>query len=95
MPELLIYLLTGLFAGFIRAVITGKGKIVLPSIEVKHGHRFVNLGFLTPMLIGAACGWLAPYALGVNCVMSFLAAYSGADFIENCVERILKLPAEA
>ena len=81
-----MFAVAGLIGGLIRAIITGKGLIMLPKVEEKNEHHFVNLGVLAPMLIGAFAGWLAPYSLGVDAVVSGLAGYVGADFIENLVE---------
>jgi len=90
--EILIYCLVGACAGLLRLLISGKGIIPLPRIETKHGHKFINLGFVTPLIIGAIAGWLAPSALGVNSIVAFLSAYGGVDFIENLIERMRKLP---
>jgi len=88
--ELILYALAGGVAGFIRAIITGKGLILLPKIQVVRGSRHLNLGFLTPILIGAFAGFLAPQAVGVNSFIAALAGYSGTDFIEDLIERRLK-----
>jgi len=86
MWEPLFFALAGGFGGVVRMLVTGKGLLLLPKVEVKEGHRFVNLGFLAPVVIGLAAGLVAPYALGVNTVMALLAGYVGADFIENLAE---------
>jgi len=90
--EIFIYIIIGAIAGLVRAVITGKGLIPLPRVVSKKGHKFINLGILSPIVIGAVAGWLAPATLGINGVVAFIAAYAGADFIENVVERIKKFP---
>jgi len=90
--EIIIYIIIGAIAGLVRAVITGKGLIPLPRVVSKKGHKFINLGFAAPMVIGAVAGWLAPAALGVNTIVSFIAAYAGSDFIENIVERLKRFP---
>jgi len=92
MYEIIIFAIAGAFGGFVRTIITGKGIIMLPGKDVKKGHTFINLGFLAPVVIGIGAGIIAPYSLGVDAVISFLAGYSGSDIIENAVERYLKLP---
>jgi len=92
MWEIAVFAIAGLVGGLIRAIITGKGLIALPRIEKKDEARYLNLGVLAPMAIGAFARWLAPYALGVDAVVAALAGYDGADFIENAIERVLKLP---
>lgn len=90
--HILFYALAGAFGGFIRAIITGKGVILLPHIVVQDGQKYLNLGILAPLLIGAFAGWIAPTKLGVDSVVGALAGYSGADLIENLVERAFRLP---
>jgi len=92
MFEMALFAAVGLLFGFVRAIVTGKGLIALPRIETKNEHKFLNLGVIAPMIIGAAAGWLAPYSLGVDMVVAALAGYTGADFIENLIERAKKLP---
>jgi len=92
MWEYALFALSGFIAGLIRAIITGKGKILLPKKERYNEHEFLNLGFLAPALIGAFAGFLAPYSLGVDAVVAAMAGYAGTDFIENVIERALKLP---
>jgi len=89
--EVVFFALAGAAGGFIRALITGKGVIVLPRIQVVRGSRHLNLGILCPVLIGAFSGWLAPATLGVNSIVAAIAGYSGSDFIENIIERRIKL----
>lgn len=90
--EYLIYALLGAFGGFIRCLITGKGIIALPKIKEQQGSKYINLGIVAPLLIGAFAGWLAPAHLGVNGVVAAIAGYAGSDVIENIAERIIKLP---
>ena len=90
--EYLVYALLGAFGAFIRCLITGKGIIALPKIKEQQGSKYINLGIVAPLLIGAFAGWLAPAHLGVNSVVAAIAGYAGTDFIENIVERIAKLP---
>jgi len=90
--EVVIYLIVGAFAGFVRAVVTGKGLIALPQVETINGKKYLNLGFISAMLIGALAGTLAPYALGVNAVISAMAGYVGEDLIENLIERAMGYP---
>jgi len=84
--EVVLFAVLGGVGGLIRAIITGKGLIMLPKVEEKNRHRFLNLGVLAPIIIGAFAGWLAPHSLGVDSVIAGLAGYVGADFIENLVE---------
>jgi len=88
--EILFFALAGAAGGFIRAIITGKGLIAVPKVQVVRGSRHLNLGIIAPILIGAFAGWLAPATLGVNSVVAAIAGYSGSDFIENIIERRLK-----
>ena len=90
--EYLIYALLGAFGAFIRCLITGKGIIALPKIKEQQGSKYINLGIVAPLFIGAFAGWLAPAHLGVNSVVAAIAGYAGTDFIENIVERVAKLP---
>jgi len=90
--EILWYALAGAFGGFVRAIITGKGLILLPHIDVQDGQKYLNLGILAPLLIGAFAGWIAPTKLGIDSVVGALAGYAGADFLENIVERVMRLP---
>jgi len=90
--EFIIYAIAGFFAGIVRAIVTGKGRILLPKKERYNEHEFLNLGFLAPAIIGALAGLLAPYTLKVNTIVAAMAGYVGADFIENVIERALKLP---
>jgi len=92
MYEVVLFALSGFFAGIVRAIVTGKGRILLPSREKFNEHEYLNLGFLAPAIIGALAGFIAPYSLGVDLVVSALAGYVGVDFIENVIERVLKLP---
>jgi len=95
MWEVLIYILVGALAGIVRALVTGKGLFPLPKIETINGTKYVNAGFLFAAIIGAFAGAIAPYVLGVNCVVAALAGYVGEDFIENTVERALGYPRPA
>lgn len=90
--EYLIYAALGAAGAFVRCLITGKGVVALPKIKQQQGSRYINLGLLAPLFIGAFAGWLAPAHLGVNGVVAAIAGYAGTDFIENVVERIGKLP---
>jgi len=92
MWEVVMFAIAGLIGGLIRAIVTGKGLIALPRIQSRDRARYLNLGVLAPMAIGAFAGWLAPHALGVDAVVAALAGYSGTDFIENLIERGKKLP---
>ena len=87
--EYLFFALIGGFAGFVRSVITGKGLIALPKVETKGTHKFLNLGFIAPIIIGCFAGWLAPYHLGVDSAVAGLAGYCGSDIIENLIESVL------
>jgi len=84
--EVLVSAAAGAFGGLVRAIVTGKGLIPLPRVEVKNQHRFLNLGFITPVIIGVGAGVIAPYTLGVDAAIAFLAGYAGTDFIENALE---------
>jgi len=95
MYEYLIYILVGALAGFVRALVTGKGLIALPKIERVDDRLYLNAGFITAMIIGAFTGAVAPYTLGVNTVVAALAGYVGEDFIENLIERVLGYPKKA
>jgi len=92
MIEYIAFAAIGAFAGFVRSVVTGKGVIKLPKIDVKDGHKFINLGVLASIIIGLAAGSIAPYSTGVDAVVAFLAGYCGADFIENLIERSKGMP---
>lgn len=93
LEQIVVFMAAGLFGGFVRALVTGKGMIMLPKIEhVDGGSPHLNLGFLAPMIIGAGAGLLGPYAFGVNGVLSFLSGYAGTDLLENVVERTFKKP---
>ena len=90
MIAVLISILAGVGGGVVRAIITGKGIITLPSIhKVAGGSSHLNLGIIAPMAIGALAGYVAPYSLGVDGVVAALAGYAGTDLIENMVERTL------
>jgi len=95
MWEVLLYALIGAIAGVVRALITGKGLLMLPKVEEVNGTLYVNCGFLLAAIVGAFAGAIAPYALSVNCVIAALAGYVGEDFIENAVERSLGYPKPA
>ena len=86
--EILIYCLVGGLAGFLRCAISEKGLVPLPKIEVKGTHRFLNLGILFPIMIGAIAGWLAPSTLGMDSIVAFIAGWGGTDLLENIIERI-------
>jgi len=83
-----MYAMGGLMGGLVREIVSHKGVIVLPRREPETGN--VNLGFLSALIIGAVCGVLAPWAIGVNAAFSVLGGYVGQDFIENLVERKVK-----
>jgi len=95
MWEVLLYILIGALAGIVRALVTGKGLLALPKIEEVNGTLYINSGFLLAAVIGGFAGAIAPYVLGVNCVIAALAGYVGEDFIENAVERTLGYPKPA
>jgi len=92
MWEYLLFAALGGIAGFIRLLLTNKGLIPLPRIVEQRGSRFVNLGFLAPVLIGLVAGALAPYALHQDSFIAFVSGYFGSDVIENLVERAKGLP---
>lgn len=94
--HLLVYIVAGAFGGLVRLLVTGKGILVLPTVQVvPGGSPHLNLGFLAPMIIGAAAGLVSPYTLGVNGVFSILSGYVGADGIENLIERYLERKSKA
>jgi len=82
----LVFALAGLFGGFVRAVVTGEGVLILPRVR----KRRVDLGFLSSVIVGTFAGVIAPYGLGVNAVVAALAGYVGTDFLENLAERITR-----
>jgi len=84
--EALIFAGAGLFGGFVRAIVTGEGLLVLP--KVRRGR--VDLGFLSSVIVGTFAGLIAPYGLGVNAVVAALAGYAGTDALENLAERITR-----
>mgnify|MGYP001576969767 CR=1 FL=1 len=85
-----VYLASGLLGGLARAMVTGKGIIALPALQkVEGGSVHLNLGVLAPMFLGAIAGLVAPWALGINGIVSVLSGYSGSDFLENLVERVV------
>ena len=89
----LIWLVAGAIGGLIRAIITGKGIVLLPRIHViTGGSRHLNLGIVAPILIGAAAGFLTSNSLGVDGVVAFIAGYAGSDMLENLVERNMHKP---
>lgn len=90
--EYLIYALVGAAGGFVRVLISGKGIIALPKICEQNGAKYVNLGILAPIVIGAFAGWLASAQLGASIALAALAGYAGSDFIENLAERVARLP---
>jgi len=90
--EYAFYAIMGFLGGVVRAIVTGKGVILLPRLTEQEGSKYMNLGFLTPALVGAFVGFLAPHAVGTNGVIAGLAGYAGVDMIENLIERALKLP---
>ena len=84
----LIWLIAGAIGGLIRAIITGKGVLLLPRIHtVAGGSTHLNLGIVAPILIGAVTGYIAPYSLKVDGVVAFMAGYMGSDILENLIER--------
>lgn len=86
--HVLLFMGAGALGGLVRAVITGKGLVVLPRVvEIDGSSPHLNLGVLAPILVGALAGLLAPASLGVNGIISAMAGYAGTDFIENMVER--------
>jgi len=87
--EFVFYALIGGIAGLVRTVLSGKGLVALPKMETKGSHKFLNLGFIAPIIIGCFAGWIVPYRLGVDCAVAALAGYSGADVIENLIETTL------
>jgi len=91
----LLYILIGALAGIVRALVTGKGLLMLPKVEEVNGALYVNCGFILAAIIGGFTGAIAPYVLGVDCVIAALAGYVGEDFIENSVERVLGYPKPA
>jgi len=95
MWEVLLYMLIGALAGLVRALVTGKGLLALPKVEEINGTLYINSGFLLAAVIGGFAGAIAPYVLGVNCVVAALAGYVGEDFIENAIERTLGYPKPA
>jgi len=95
MWEVLLYILIGALAGIVRALVTGKGLLALPKVEEVNGTKYVNAGFILAAIIGGFAGAIAPYVLGVNCVIAALAGYVGEDFVENAIERALGYPKSA
>jgi len=95
MWETLLYIAIGAIAGVVRAVVTGKGLLMLPKIEEINGAQYINAGFLVSAIIGGFAGVIAPYILGVNCIVAALAGYVGEDLIENVIERALGYPRVA
>ena len=85
MIEILCFASAGVFGALVRQLVTGEGTLALPEI---HQHR-VNLGFVSGMIIGAFAGVIAPYELGVDCVVAALSGYVGQDLTENLIERRL------
>ena len=89
----LIWLVAGAIGGLFRAIIGGKGILLLPRIHtVVGGSRHLNLGVVAPILIGAAAGFIAPYSLKVDGIVAFMAGYMGSDVLENLVERTFHKP---
>jgi len=88
MFDVLVYAVGGLVGGLVREIVSHKGIIMLPRKDPEMGT--VNLGSLSALIIGAVCGVLAPWSIGVNAFFSILAGYVGQDFIENLVERKVK-----
>ena len=83
--DLFAYAIAGLFGGLVRATVTGEGSLILPQLH----ERRLDLGSLSSLVIGAIVGAVAPYTIGVNSVISFFAGWTGADFIENVLERAM------
>jgi len=90
--EVILYVIAGAVAGIVRLIITKKGVIPLPKIVEQQGSKYLNLGFIAPLIIGGFAGWIAPKVLEVNTVIAAIAGWAGADFLENLIERLLKLP---
>ena len=81
--EVFVYALAGMTGGMIRAIVTGEGSLILPRLH----ERRLDLGSFSSMIVGAIAGVVAPYAIGVNSVIAFVAGYVGNDVIENLAER--------
>lgn len=89
---LLISAVAGAVGGLTRLLISGKGRIPLPRVYDLPGHsRHLNLGFLLPVVLGMIAGALVNKALHIDGMVSFMAGYAGSDFIENAIERRLKI----
>lgn len=83
--------IVGGLGGISRALITGKGVIALPKrYDIPGCSPHLNLGVIAPIILGAFAGILARQSLGVNGIISAIAGYAGADFIENVLERTFK-----
>ena len=83
--EIFVYAFAGMVGGIIRAIVTGEGSLILPKLY----ERRLDLGSFSGAIIGAIVGAVAPYAIGVNSVISFFAGYTGEDIIENLAERVM------
>ena len=90
--EYFLCALVGGAGGFIRVIISGKGIICLPKVCQQGPAKYVNLGILAPVIIGAFAGWLASAQLEASIALAALAGYAGSDFIENLAERVARLP---
>ena len=77
------------FGGIIRLLLTGKGLVLLPRLEKKNEHRFLNIRFLAPIIIGILVGITAPELVGRGVTMAFIGGYLGSDVIGNFVESVI------
>ncbi len=84
---IVLYALAGAFGGLVRMIVTGKSIVPLPRIEERAGSKFLNLGLIGPLIIGAFVGYILPHTIGVDGSVATLAGYGGSDLAENLVER--------
>ena len=89
-PLIIWWAIAGGLGGLARTLVSGKGIILLPGVKNSPEGRRLDLGFIAPMAIGMLAGYLAPSVLGTDGIVAAMAGYSGADAIENFMERFLK-----
>ena len=78
-------LIAGAAGGFVKTLVEQKGRVMLPVIEIADGVKYVHLGAITNIILGA----IVAYYTTLDPAAAFTTGLTTAFIIEKILERTI------
>ncbi len=92
METIVIIAVAGAVGGLLKSLVEQHGAVALPKIETTNGNKYVHLGFIGNLVVGAVVAVMT----ATTPISALLSGVSSAFFAEKILERgnIIPLPGD-